>query len=258
MELYEKVNLHSHIYRCHHAEGTVEEYVQEAIRHHVEVLGISDHTPFPETMHMGTRMELSELPDYIKEIEDAREKYSQQIKILKGLECDYTPSLVDFYRELKENYPFDYMIGSVHFLCEDGRIFDVFREPIDHKHMRLYTENMLGNLDTDFFDLIAHPDLFFIQLEQWDSYAEDCVREMCRMAEEKHRIFEINVNGLLKPGKPYPNERFWRIVSDYHIRTIVNSDAHKVEHLCHNKEIGFQIQQKYHLEQYCYPGISEA
>ncbi len=248
MELYEKINLHSHTYRCHHAEGTVEDYVQEALKHHVEVLGISDHTPFPEKRDEGIRMELSEFPDYVKEIEDAQKKYSK-LRILKGLECDYTPEFIGFYKELKEKYQLDYLIGSVHFFYENGKMIDVFEEPLDHKRMNLYTEQMLGNLDTDIFAFFAHPDLFCMRLEKWDSYVEDCVREMCKLAEEKKRTLEINVNGLHKPGSPYPDERFWKIASDYQIDTIINSDAHKIKNLCAKKEYGFQIQKKYRLAQ---------
>ena len=42
-----KVNLHTHTYRCGHAEGTEEEYVLAAIENGYVKLGFSDHTPFP-------------------------------------------------------------------------------------------------------------------------------------------------------------------------------------------------------------------
>ncbi len=244
MELYKKINLHSHTHRCYHAEGSVEDYVQEALHHHMKILGISDHTPFPEKRDEGIRMELDEFPEYVKEIEDAQKKYLR-IKILKGLECDYTPEFISFYKKLKEKYQLDYLIGSVHFIYENGKMIDVFEEPLNHKRMKLYTEQMLGNLDTDIFNFIAHPDLFVMRLVTWDSYAEDCVREMCKLAEKKHRILEINVNGLHKPGSPYPDKRFWKIASEYQIGTIINSDAHRVENLCAKKEYGYQIQKKY-------------
>ena len=40
-------NYHSHVALCGHAEGTVEDYVLEAIKHNYEEIGISDHAPIP-------------------------------------------------------------------------------------------------------------------------------------------------------------------------------------------------------------------
>ncbi|MFV0479993.1 MAG: PHP domain-containing protein [Anaerorhabdus sp.] len=39
-------NFHTHTYRCKHAIGRDEEYVIEAIKAGVKVLGFSDHMPF--------------------------------------------------------------------------------------------------------------------------------------------------------------------------------------------------------------------
>lgn len=72
---------------------------------------------------------------------------------------------------------------------------------------------------------------------------------ICKLAEQKHRTLEINVNGLHKQGSLYPDERFWKIVSEYQIGTIINSDAHRVENLCAKKEYGHQIQKRYCLKQ---------
>lgn len=36
-------NLHTHNYLCGHADGTVEDYVREAVKNGVKILGISDH-----------------------------------------------------------------------------------------------------------------------------------------------------------------------------------------------------------------------
>ncbi|MDO4632439.1 MAG: histidinol-phosphatase [Eubacteriales bacterium] len=247
MELYQKINLHSHTFRCHHATGRVEEYAEEAMRQNLKVLGVSDHTPFPEKRDEGVRMLFEELPEYLREIETAEKKYPE-IRFFKALECDYEREMMPFYQELKKNYPLDYLIGSVHYFYENGRVVDAFHEPIDHARLRLYTEAMLENIDSELFAFAAHPDLFALQLEQWDAYAEDCVREICRLAEMKKKPLEINVNGRHKQGQPYPDSRFWKIVGEYDIETLINSDAHTVENLCAEKEYGYELQQRYHLK----------
>ena len=41
----EIINFHTHTYRCHHASGTVEEYLKSAADAGIKVIGISDHAP---------------------------------------------------------------------------------------------------------------------------------------------------------------------------------------------------------------------
>ena len=43
-----KVNLHTHTDRCRHAVGSVSDYCLEAQKYGLEILGFSDHGPFPD------------------------------------------------------------------------------------------------------------------------------------------------------------------------------------------------------------------
>ncbi|MDD2970972.1 MAG: histidinol-phosphatase [Lachnospiraceae bacterium] len=252
MSSYRQMNLHSHTFRCGHAEGDTVDYAAEAVKNKMLLLGISDHTPFPEKRDENTRMEPEQMPDYIAGIEKAREKFPE-LQILKGLECDYTEEYLPFYQSLRNTYSLDYLIGSAHFYYENGERISVFKEPVNHKRMNAYMEQVIGAIDSGMFLFIAHPDLFCLHLERWDDYVESCVREICREAEQKKMPLEINVSGYLK-GKdgsaPFPKDEFWRIVSDYDIGILINSDAHTVPCLCQDKEKGYALQQKYHLRQW--------
>lgn len=254
MLTYKEINLHSHTYRCGHARGAVADYAQEAERHGLRILGVSDHTPFPEKRDLNIRMDISEMPSYIAEIEETQKQYPDLL-LLKALECDYTPEYISFYADLKQTYHLDYLIGSLHFFCRQDKIISYFDEPMDRAALKQYTEHLLATMDIDLFNFIAHPDLFCLRLEKWDSYTEDCVREMCRMAEHKKKPLEINLNGYHRPGSPYPNDKFWKIAADYRIATLINTDAHKPSNLCADRDVGYQIQQKYHLAQWDYHGV---
>ena len=108
-------NYHTHTYRCKHAVGTVEDYVKAAIENDVQVLGMSDHTPFPNDSHwLKVRMAYEELEAYCKEIDEAKEKY-KEIKILKGFECEYLKEYHEFYKEvLLGQHEADYLILAGH------------------------------------------------------------------------------------------------------------------------------------------------
>ena len=117
-----RVNLHTHTCRCKHAKGNIADYCEAALKAGISILGFSDHSPFPDAEYASSRMDFSELPDYRKEIEDAKQKFPQ-LTILAGLEIDYRPVLGSaFYREeYLEKLNLDYMIAGVHFLpAENG------------------------------------------------------------------------------------------------------------------------------------------
>ena len=59
-----KVNYHTHCARCRHAIGTEENYVKKALDYGLDVLGFSDHLPFPGDI-FGMRMPYSELEEYL-------------------------------------------------------------------------------------------------------------------------------------------------------------------------------------------------
>lgn len=48
----QKFNLHTHTFRCGHASGTDDQMVLSAIETGFELLGFSDHMPYPE-LHLA-------------------------------------------------------------------------------------------------------------------------------------------------------------------------------------------------------------
>ena len=118
-----RVNLHTHTARCKHASGSVDDYCREAVKAGITILGFTEHTPFPDKEYYGSRMDFSEMPDYVREIEEVRVRYPQ-LTILTGLELDYRPILgKQFYLdEFIHKYDLDYVIAGVHFLpAANGR-----------------------------------------------------------------------------------------------------------------------------------------
>ena len=94
------VNLHTHTHRCKHARGIPADYAKAAEEKGIRVLGMTDHTPFPDDRVIMIRMGIAELDDYIREVREAQAAYPK-LKILLGLECEYFPEFDDFYRRLR-------------------------------------------------------------------------------------------------------------------------------------------------------------
>ena len=59
-----KANYHTHTFRCGHASGKDEDYVKAAVNRKFDVLGFSDHVPWPyESTYRnpGVRMDVTRI-----------------------------------------------------------------------------------------------------------------------------------------------------------------------------------------------------
>ena len=90
-------NYHTHTWRCKHASGTEREYIENAIRGGLKILGFSDHTPIPfEGGYVSDhRMEMDLLEDYVTTITALKEEYARDIEIHLGLEFEYAPKYLE-------------------------------------------------------------------------------------------------------------------------------------------------------------------
>ena len=118
-----RTNYHTHTQRCGHAIGTDEAYVQSAIIGGYDLLGFSDHTPWPfaDGYHSQIRMEMWELDGYVDSIRSLREQYKDQIEIKIGLECEYYTDYINWLREQKERLQLDYLLFGNHFPYNESK-----------------------------------------------------------------------------------------------------------------------------------------
>ena len=257
------VNLHTHTARCKHAKGFPADYARAAEAQGIRVLGMTDHTPFPDDRIIMIRMGIGELDDYIREVREAQRDFPQ-LKILLGLECEYFPEFDDYYRMLLEEKKMDYLIGSVHFYSCRGKIqgfWGGFR--MDREALMCYADAYIEMMRSGHFLFGAHPDTFGATIGEWNADCEECAERICAAASELNMPLEINVSGWLKQeqqagkmgyasaeeaaaaGKPcprpYPLEDFWRVASKHGIRALVNSDAHDPAVLTKYMENGYEM-----------------
>lgn len=100
MNFAERVNLHTHTARCGHATGARGGVsAARPVNQGVAVLGFSDHAPFPDGRYPESRMDYSELPAYLDDIERMRSRFPELV-LLAGAEVDYLQSVGRaFYEE---------------------------------------------------------------------------------------------------------------------------------------------------------------
>ena len=218
---------------CHHAEGHRCEYVDVAAERGLAEMGFACHSPMMAEFD-DWRMRLDDLPRYLEMVEEARVYgASKGVVVRLGLEVDYLPGHDPWIGELMRMAPWDYLIGSVHYLTTDL----IVDHPDHVKHLleryeaeevwECYWDLYERAIRTQLFDFMAHPDLpkKFGQVPDGDltKYYAGSIMAM----RETDTAFEINTAGLRKPiGALYPAQDFLNLACRAGVPLVISSDAH--------------------------------
>lgn len=254
---------HTHTFRCKHARGDVEDYAKIAVSNRYEVLGISDHTPLPDSRYQASRMEMDDLEGYVEVFHRAQKTYPQ-LKMLLGLECEYLKDYHGFYKdEILGRYGMDYLILGQHFFRSRGEMFFIYQGPGGKEELKAYADYLVKGMESGLFAFVAHPDVFGVFYELWDEETKACSRYIIEAAQALKIPLEINGYGFRKGERAYKNVTryqypltpFWEMVSHYDVEVVINADAHKPEDVAFQPEawdlaqrFGLKIADLSHLE----------
>lgn len=238
-------NYHTHTIRCKHAENTDEEYVQAAIRAGYQVFGFADHSPWPykNGFVSNIRMDVEQLDEYLDSIGRLKVKYTDQITLYVGLECEYFPDYLDWLRKVLKEKPIDYvLLGSHSDLTDDGGMY--FGTASTPEHIRLYTRRTVDGMRTGLFSYLAHPDLVMRGYPKFDDACEEMAYTLCQTAKEMNMPLEYNLMGneykrrtdLPWKGVGYPDEHFWKIAAEMKCTAIIGLDSHRASHVLEAQE----------------------
>jgi len=233
---------HMHTPRCNHAEGRVADYALAALTAGLREIGISDHSPMPDPFDDNWRMRSAELADYVAEVEAAQHRFAGEITIRLGLEVDWRPGCEPFVRELAAAYPWDYLIGSVHYLKDWA-----FDDPDQRQHWDTagvgqvycdYFAQVAASAASGLFDTLGHPDL----AKKFGHRPTDAEMPAVIAAENAmldavaHAgvALEISSAGLRKPvAEIYPHPRIIAGAAARGIPFSYGSDAHQPQAVGH-------------------------
>lgn len=232
------VDYHTHHYRCGHAGGNLEDYVEAAIRAGLSEIGLSDHSPIyhlgddPHPLP-GTAMSQHEFPHYLREMGDVRDRFAGRIAVRLGVESDYVLGWDDHYRELWRRYPLDYVIGSVHWLGT----WSIFspelppgRTPEDIYEEYLLTTQAAARSGA--YDILGHLDCLKTRGHIPDPSITPLLEETVRVIASTGITIELNTSGWRKGlGEPYPREELLAVCCHYGVPVTLGSDAHSPEHV---------------------------
>lgn len=250
-------DLHTHHYRCGHAQGNIRDYIETGIQKGMDMIGISDHSPYFASekgqLHPGITMEKSAFPEYVKEVLQLKEEYKGRIDVLLGVESDFFPEHIDLYRKYYESYPFDYIIGSVHFvggesIFERGR-WDMLTNEEKVQTKEEYYRLIQQSASCGLFQVLGHIDAMKGFYPEFSDIQTDEVDQTLKIIGEYDVAIEINTSGKTKYcGGWYPSDEILARALYHGVKVTFGSDAHDPERVGDDfdlvkerlKEIGFK------------------
>ncbi|WP_100407876.1 histidinol-phosphatase [Bacillus solitudinis] len=252
-----KFDLHTHHERCGHAIGTIEEYIKAGIECGLDVIGISDHTPFfyseEDQLFPKIAMSKQELTRYVEEVLRLKEAYKGKIDVLLGIESDFFLEHIDVYRNNLTKHPFDYVIGSVHFVG-DSNIFEKGRwEGLSERQKIETKENYYHLIEksarSGLFQILGHIDAMKGFYPEFSGIQTNIIEPTLRVIGEQGIAIEINTSGKTKDcGGWYPADDILERALHYNVSVTFGSDAHHPDRVGDEfqavqqrlKEIGFK------------------
>jgi histidinol-phosphatase (PHP family) len=214
-----------------HSVVAAERFVEVAAERGIGEIGFSEHVYyFRQTRALWDVPYQSDrcvydLDAYCDAVVEAKRR---GLPVKLGLEVDWVPGREDELREVLTPYPWDYLLGSIHYLdglgldCEPSLIAGLGAE----RAWRRYFEELAALADSGLVDALAHPDLvkFFGDRVQWDWAAF--------VAGLDGVCLEVSTAGRYKPhGGLYPDLELLRAANQAGVPITLASDAHVPENV---------------------------
>ena len=227
------LDYHMHTPLCKHAVGEPEDYVRRAMARGLDEIGFSDHNPMPDGYDADFRMSVEQFPGYVEKIIDVQRKFPA-FPVKLGLEADFHEGCEEFVRETTNEYDFDYVIGSVHYLRDwpmdnpehqarfaERDVFDIYRE---------YFEKVERLAASGLYDILGHPDVVKKFGHRPSRSIDDLVGRTLAAVEKAGMSLDVNTSGLRRPAKEiYPSRRFLELAREAGVTVTLGSDAHRPE-----------------------------
>jgi histidinol-phosphatase (PHP family) len=224
-------------------EANVDRYLEAAAERGISELGFSEHVyRFRQALEVWRhpfweRYAVDDLDAYCEFVQAMKEA-GRPVKL--GLEVDWVPGREDRIAELLAGRPFDYVVGSVHFIGEgagDHEGYDAWRSAAPDEVWSRYFRTLGEAAASGLYDILAHPDL----VKVWGAgrpLPEGEPRSFYELALEgiasSGIAVEVSTAGLRKPvGEIYPAPELLELCLAAGSPVALSSDAHEPTQIGH-------------------------
>ena len=227
----------------HFTTDNAERYATAAEERGIDVLGVSEHV-----YRFTQALEVWDHPFWRESARDDLDAYCEWVReetsLRLGVEADFVPGREDRTANLLEARPFDYVLGSVHFLGHaavdmEGE-WDAWRSADPETLWRSYFETLGEAARSGLFDIMAHPDL----VKVWGAGRPHPGGDLRRFYDaamegiaDSDVAIEVSTAGLRKPvGELYPAAPFLAMCLEAGRPVALSSDAHSPDQLGYRYE----------------------
>ncbi len=188
------------------------------------------------------------IKSYFKELEKCRHLYDGKLLLKGGMEFGQSYLERDTVKRFIKNYPFDYIIGSVHKLNNVDLEKMEYREDNIHDIADRYYEELLKLARWGEFDCMGHLDLFKRHARRHgfsDEYErhEETIREILKYIIERGKGIELNTSGIRQEAREaMPSSAILKMYGELGGEIItVGSDAHKAQDVGADFETAYEM-----------------
>lgn len=228
---------HLHLEQGPYTMEWLEEFLKVAHSRGVREVGFTEHAyRFREAASIlennwARQHATQSAEDYVRLLSQAKTIYPE---VRLGLEVDYVPGKEEITRRFLAAYPFDFVLGSVHFLGDWGFDNPEFLAEWDHRDVdevyRYYFWTLRQAATSRLFDVLAHPDVIKVFGHRATRDLTAVYRETVETIARSDLAIEVSSAGLRKPvGELYPAETFLQMAFGAGIPITTASDAHRPE-----------------------------
>lgn len=240
------------------------EFVEAGVKAGMDTIQILDHThrflefqPIYEKLKQASpyqkewfeKKTLEPLQTYFDLIETMK-KMTLPIEVRFGLEVCYAPQDKAFLKDILAQYPYDFLIGSIHSI--DGLLYDMnafSREILWDKYdtnaiYKRYYDIMEDMITSDLFTQIGHPDQLKLFHYEPDYDLVPTYERIAQLAKDHDVYMETNTGCHYRYHHEDigTNRVFLDILRQHGVKIMTASDAHQPQHVgMYIKEISDQL-----------------
>lgn len=220
--------------------GDPEAFVRAAIEQGFSAFGFSEHMPPPARyrypMYPDWTDAVRAFDRYVETATKLQSAYRDDLPILVGVETEYLPDEETYLADFIDQYPFDYVVGSVHFVAGIG--FDYSPEWYGRAVQACggyeglaveYYRMVRGLLGMNVADVLGHLDLVkkYASAPIAGQVVAQAERETLEAARTAGVILEVNPRGLVKPCRElYPRPELLAQARTMGIPATFGDDSH--------------------------------
>jgi histidinol-phosphatase (PHP family) len=244
-------------------DGFIESFVEQAALNGAEEIGFTEHfyrctesaSVLGRFWDDGGPADLSEtseayvasqrflsLDRYVQAVLSAKDR---GLPVLLGLEVDFFPDTFDAVFKVLDRYPWDFLVGSTHWVGAWGIDLPFQVHEFDRRgHRQSYEDYFAVETElaaSGLVDVLAHADVIKKQGLYLDEPPADLFETLAGAAGRSGVAIEVSTAGLYQPARQmYPHDDLLSRFFAHDVPITIASDAHLPEHCGRDRSLALE------------------